>query len=60
MTKVQKKILGCFRSEQGEEMFCLISSYLLSCRKQNVTESEALNLLFKSQLPDIFIIKTAE
>ena len=41
-------------------MFCLISSYLLSCRKQNVTESEALNLLFKSQLPDIFIIKTAE
>ena len=60
MTKVHQKISGCFRSEQGAEMFCLIRSYLSSCRKQDVTASEALNLLFRNQLPDIFLMETAE
>ena len=60
MTKVHQKISGCFRSDQGAEMFCLIRSYLSTCRKQNVSASDALNLLFKNQLPDIFFIDTAE
>jgi len=55
MTKVHQKISGCFRSKQGAEMFCLIRSYLSTCRKQCVSASLALELLFKNQLPDIFI-----
>lgn len=54
MTKVHQKISGCFRSHQGAEQFCLIRSYLSSCRKQSVSASNALTLLFCGQLPDIF------
>ena len=60
MTKVHQKISGCFRSKQGAEMFCLLRSYLSTCRKQYVPASLALELLFKNQLPDIFISDEAE
>ena len=60
MTKVHQKISGCFRSMEGAEIFCLIRSYLSTCRKQSISASLALELLFKSQLPDIFIEDKAE
>ena len=60
MTKVHQKISGCFRSMEGAEIFCLIRSYLSTCRKQSISASLALELLFKGQLPDIFIEDKAE
>lgn len=47
MTKVQQKISGCFRSEEGANFFCRIRSYISSCRKQDIRSTMALTLLFK-------------
>lgn len=51
MTKVHQKISGSFRSTKGAEIFCRVRSYLSTCRKHNVSSSEALNLLFLGKLP---------
>ena len=51
MTKVQQKISGCFRSFQGAYIFCRVRSYISTCRKNGVTASSALKLLFKGKLP---------
>ena len=52
MTKVQQKISGCFRSKEGAEFFCRIRSYISSCRKQDISSTKALDLLFHGELPD--------
>lgn len=52
MTKVQQKISGCFRSMDGALIFCRIRSYLSTCRKHEITSSQALDLLFNGKRPD--------
>ncbi len=52
MTKVQQKISGCFRSMGGAKIFCRIRSYLSTCRKHDVSSSDALDILFRGELPD--------
>ena len=56
MTKVQQKISGCFRSFDGAKIFCLVRSYLSTCRKHGLAPTEALRTLFSGRLPD-FIAK---
>ena len=51
MTKVQQKISGCFRSEEGARIFCRVRAYLNTCRKHGVGATKALEILFKGELP---------
>ncbi len=52
MTKVQQKISGCFRSMEGANIFCRVRSYISTCRKQGLTATQALTLLFEGEMPD--------
>lgn len=52
ITKLHQKISGCFRSQEGADTFCHVRSYLSTCRKNNVSATQALNLLFDGKLPD--------
>ena len=51
MTKVQQKISGCFRSMEGAKIFCRVRRYLSTCRKQGMSATEALALLFQGKNP---------
>jgi transposase len=52
MTKVQQKISGCFRSDDGAKMFCRIRSYISTCGKNGVNASTALDCLSRGIWPD--------
>jgi transposase len=55
MTKVHQKISGCFRSMEGAQMFCRIRGYLSTCRKQEVSATHAMALVFEGVLPDFVL-----
>ena len=59
MMKVQQKISGCFRSMEGAHIHSRIKSYLSTCMKNGVGSREALELLFRGELPQ-FIIEACE
>jgi transposase len=59
MTKVQQKISGCFRSFDGAKIFCRVRSYLSTCRKQGMTATQALTLLFQGKHPDFMQVDKA-
>ena len=52
MKKVQQKISGCFRSFKGAEISCRVRSYISTCKKQDISSSLALELLFNDQSPN--------
>ena len=52
MLKVQQKISGCSRSLQGAKISCRVRSYIDTCRKNNITEIQALEMLFNGKKPD--------
>jgi transposase len=53
MTKVQQKISGCFRSTRSAEIFCRVRGYLATCRKQGVSATQAMELVFEGKLPEL-------
>ena len=60
MTKLHQKISGCFRSQEGADIFCRVRSYLSTCRKNNVSATQALTLLFDGILPEFIAELLAE
>lgn len=59
MTKVQQKISGCFASIETAKEHCIIKSYLSTCKKNGMSASEAMSMLFDGKLPD-FIQKQVD
>jgi hypothetical protein len=47
------KISGCFRSTRGAEIFCRVRGYLATCRKQGVSATQAMELVFEGRLPEL-------
>ena len=55
MTKLHQKISGSFRSMEGAKIFCRVRSYLSTCRKNDVSATDALTMLFEGRLPDFIL-----
>jgi transposase len=49
MVKLQQKISGCFRTEDGARNFCRVRSYLSTARKQGYSPLRSLERVFKGK-----------
>ncbi len=52
MTKVHQKISGCFRSNEGAAMFCRIRGYISTCRKNDISATDAIKLALDGKPPE--------
>jgi transposase len=48
MAKLKQKISGCFRTEDGGEIFSRLRRYISTVRKQGVNQFDALIYLFNN------------
>jgi len=60
MNKVQQKISGCFTSMETAVEHCTIKSYLSTCKKNGISASDALKIVFNNELPDFIRAKAEE
>lgn len=58
MMKVQQKISGMFRTEEGAKAFCRMRSYISTARKNAVSAMDALTCLFSGN-PFVPVISTS-
>ncbi|MFQ5641911.1 MAG: IS66 family transposase [bacterium] len=49
MMKVQQKISGCFRSDEGAKIFCRIRGYISTVRKQRINVLEAIQMAMEGK-----------
>ena len=51
MSKVKKKVSGCFRTEKMAKHFCRITSYVKTMRYKGYSSLQAINLALKGKIP---------
>ena len=55
MTKVQQKISGCFRSEDGADIFCRNRDYLTTSRKMALAQLKGWSLCLEENYPALLM-----
>ena len=51
MSKVKKKVSGCFCNPDFAEYFCRISSYVKTMRNKGYSSLQAITLALKGEIP---------
>ena len=51
MSKVKKKVSGCFRTEEMARHFCRITSYVKTMRNKGYSSLEAITMALKGEIP---------